>query len=314
MRAMHYTKYAGPLTPVELPQPVPGANQVLVQVHAGSVNPIDWKQASGKMKFIMPVKLPCVPGYDLAGVVVAAGPGADKFTVGMRVHTRLSGLNGGASAEFALCGTDVLTPMPTVFDFAQAAGLPLAGMTALQGLRDQTGLPMQGATERVLVVGASGGVGHIAVQIARAAGAHVVGVCSARNAALVRELGAHEAIDYAAANPYAGQAPFDIVLDCVGGDPGPWLPLLTAKGRYASTVPGPAVMLRMLLNPFTGRSVKPVMLKSSATDLQVLDTLAQAGKLKVVVDSTFPLAQLAEAWAKSKSSRVVGKLVITVVN
>ncbi len=313
MRAMQYKSYAGALDLVDVPKPTPSANQVLVQVHVASVNPVDWKQASGKLRLVMPVKLPCVPGYDLAGVVVAAGPGAQHFTPGMRVHTRLGGLNGGASAEFALCGTDTLTPMPESMDYETAAGLPLAGMTALQGLRDQCGMPMLGATERVLIVGGSGGVGHLAVQIARSAGAHVTAVCSAGNAQLVSDLGAQQTVDYRAPSPYAGLPPFDIVLDCVGGDPGPWLPLLTPNGRYASTVPGPLVMARMLLNAVTARKVRPVLLKSNAADLAVLDGLAQAGKLRVVVDSRFTLDKLADAWVRSRSGRAVGKILVSVL-
>ncbi len=202
--------------------------------------------------------------------------------------------------------------MPAQLDFGEAAGLPLAGMTALQGLRDVAGLPMAGATQRVLVVGASGGVGHLAVQLARAMGATVVGVCSARNAEFVKSLGAHAVVDYAAKDPYAGQAPFDVVLDCVGGPVGPLLPRLTPKGILASTVPGPALFLRAALNVFSGRKVKPVMLKACAADLALLDGLVEKGALRVQVDSRFPLEKLAEAWARSMAGRAVGKIVIDV--
>jgi NADPH:quinone reductase-like Zn-dependent oxidoreductase len=207
---------------------------------------------------------------------------------------------------------DVTVAIPAGMDPGEAAGLPLAGMTALQGLRDRGGLPLEGARERVLVVGASGGVGHFAVQIARVAGATVVGVCSGRNAALVASLGAHEVVDYTSPDPYRGQAPFDIVLDCVAGDPSPWLPLLGPGGRYASCVPGPKAFLRGALNPFTAKKVRPVMLKSRATDLRILDGLVETGKLRVVVDSRFPLEALAKAWERSMGGRATGKIVIEV--
>lgn len=316
MRAVVYRSYGGPerLELTEVPAPVLGpdsAEHVLIEVHAASVNPVDWKTAGGTMRLLMPARFPQIPGYDVAGTIAALGPGVTGFAVGDRVHARLRRYDGGACAELTAAGVAVTAHIPDGMDFAEAAGLPLAGMTALQGLRDRAGLPMSGATERVLVVGASGGVGHLAVQIARAAGAKVVGVCSARNAELVLGLGAHEVVDYRAPDPYRGQAPFDIVLDCVGGSPSAWLPLLGSGGRFASTMPGPSVFLRRLLNPL-GKQVQPVMLDPNAADLRILDGLAEAGKLRVVVDRRFPLAELADAWRYSQSGRAAGKIVIDV--
>jgi NADPH:quinone reductase-like Zn-dependent oxidoreductase len=313
MRAMVYSTYGGPerLEMVELPRPAPAAGQVLVRVLTSSVNPVDWKVASGKYRLILPVKMPHVPGIDLAGEVVETGPGVTAFSTGDLVHARLSG-RGGTSAEFAVAGVDVAVKVPEGMDPGQAAGLPLAGLTALQGLRDRAGMPLSGARERVLVVGASGGVGHLAVQIARAAGATVVGVCSGRNAQLVTELGAHEVIDYTRPDAYRGQAPFDIILDCVGGSPYNWLPRLGPGGRFASVLPGPSVFLREALNPLTGKKVRTVMLKTNAPDLAILDGLFAAGKLRVVIDSRFPLADLPRAWERSKSGRAAGKIVIDV--
>lgn len=314
MRAMMYRSYGGPevLEITELPRPTPSAGQVLVKVAAASVNPVDWKIASGKLRPIASAHLPQVPGFDVAGEVAEVGPGVTTFVAGQRVHARVTGRGCATCAEYALAGVDVTAPMPAGLDVGEAAGLPLAGMTALQGLRDQAGMPLTGARQRVLVVGASGGVGHLAVQIARAAGATVVGVCSGRNAALVRSLGAQEVLDYTQPDPYRGQAPFDIVLDCVGGSPSPWLPLLTPTGHFASTLPGPSVLLHAALNPVRGRKVHAVMLKATAADLGALDQLVEAGALRVVIDSRFPLEALAEAWRRSMSARAVGKIVIDV--
>lgn len=314
MRAILYRAYGSPerLEMAELPRPVPGPGQVLVRVLASSVNPIDWKMASGKLRLVIPAKFPQVPGFDVAGDVVELGPGVQDFLVGERVHARIAKGGTGASAEFALAGVDVTAKAPAGLEPGEAAGLPLAGLTALQGLRDRAGLPLQDARERVLVVGASGGVGHLAVQIARAAGATVVGVCSGRNAALVTQLGAHEVIDYTRPDAYRGQAAFDIVLDCVGGSPSPWLPRLGPGGRFVSCVPSPAVFLRGFLNPVTPKKVRAVMLKSNAADLRVLDRLIEAGKLRVVIDSRFPLADLRAAWERSISGRATGKIVIDI--
>jgi NADPH:quinone reductase-like Zn-dependent oxidoreductase len=136
-------------------------------------------------------------------------------------------------------------------------------------------------------------------------------VCSARNAELVRSLGADEVLDYAAPDPYRGQAPFDVVLDCVGGSPGRWTRLLGPGGRYGSTFPGPGVFLRQALNPVSSRAVRPVMLRPSGADLADLGRRLADGSLRVVVDSRFPLADLAKAWERSRSGRAVGKIVVT---
>jgi len=311
---MAYASYGGPekLSRIELPEPKPKASQVAIRVKCASVNPVDWKKAEGQLRLIQPASFPVVAGYDVAGEVVALGKNVTTFAIGDRVHARIKAGSGGASADIATAGTDVTCKMPSKMSFADAAAIPLAGMTALQGLRDGAKLPLEGATQRVLVVGASGGVGHFGVQIARAMGAHVVGVCSTRNVALVRELGAHEVIDYTAKDAFEGQAPFDVVLDCVGAEVGKWLAMLTPKGRYVSCLPGPEVFARGALNITCGKKVWPVLLNARASDLAVLDGLYDAGKLRVVIDSHFALEKLADAWLRSKSGRTVGKIIVDV--
>lgn len=314
MKAIVYRRYGGAeiLESAQLPDPVPAAGQLLIRVAATSINPVDWKIASGKLRPLRFAHFPQVPGFDVAGTVAAVGAGVSGFSVGERVHARLADNLGAAAAELTVAGTNVTTQMAVGMDFATAAGLPLAGITALQGLRDGGDLPMNGANARVLVLGASGGVGHLAVQIARAAGATVIGVCSARNRDLVAGLGAHQIIDYAAPNPYADLAPCDVILDCVGNAPGPWLPKLTPTGRFASVMPGPQVILGSALNAVRARKVRPVMLKPNAADLRTLDDLFVAGKLRVVIDSRYPLSDLRGAWERSMSGRAVGKIVVDV--
>jgi NADPH:quinone reductase-like Zn-dependent oxidoreductase len=295
-----------------MPRPTPGAGQLLLRARASSVNPVDWKIASGKLRPVLSAHFPQVPGFDVAGEVEAVGPRVTGFAPGDRVHARLAGGVGAASAEFTLAGLDVTAKMPDSMDFATAAGLPLAGITALQGLRDRAGMAMEGSKDRVLVVGASGGVGHLAVQIARAAGATVIGVCSGRNAALVSELGAHEIVDYQQPGALDGLAPADIVLDCVGGTPSAWLGHLRTGGRYASVLPGPAVFFRSVANAFSRKKVRAVMLKPNAADLAILDALFVAGKLRVVIDQRFPLASLNAAWERSIGGRAVGKIIVDI--
>lgn len=311
MRAIVFEGYGQSPKVVERPTPVPAAGEVLVRVRATSVNPIDWKQVSGKYRPILTATFPFVPSYDLAGEVEALGPGVTGFTTGQRVHTRLSGRNGGANAELVCAGLDVLRAMPAGMDFEQAAGLPLAGMTALQGLRDGCGVPMQGATERVLVVGASGGVGHLAVQVAKSMGAHVTGVCSGKNAALVRRLGADAIVDYTQPDAWQGVEPFDVVLDCVGSAPSEFSKRMKPSGRFASCVPGPAVFARAAVNVFSKQKVAPVLLKPNAADLGVLDALFEQKKLEVEIDSRFPAEQLAKAFERSEAGRAAGKIVVT---
>ncbi len=190
------------------------------------------------MRLIMPVSFPGTPGFDIAGEVVEIGPGVTDFAPGARVHARIREMKGGASAEYAVAGVDVTAPLPAGMDPGEAAGLPLAGMTALQGLRDRAGLPLTGARERVLVVGASGGVGHLAVQIRagrrRHGGRRLQRPQRRPGGEPRRPRGArlHEARSLP-----RGRRPSTSSSDCVAGDPGPWLPLLGPGGRYASTAP-----------------------------------------------------------------------------
>lgn len=310
---MTCTSYGGPetLRPADRPVPEPGRGQVQVRVVCGSVNPIDWKLAKGLLRPFKPA-FPWVPGFDVAGDVTKVGEAVTEFAVGDRVHARIGDMTAGGSAEFAVAGVDVTARMPANMDYASAAGLPLAGMTALQGLRDRAGMPLMGASQRILIVGASGGVGHLGVQIARAAGATVVGVCSGRNVGLVEGLGANEVIDYTRHDPYKGQAPFDIVFDAVGCDFGTYLPLLKPGGVYATPVPGAGTFLRMAVNAISAKKVYAVMLKSAASDLRHLDKLFEDGQLRVVIDSRHPLDKLGDAWARSISGRSAGKVVVDI--
>jgi len=316
MRAMQLQRYGGAneLRLAETSEPRPGPGKVLVRVFCASVNPVDWKRASGSLRLIMPVRFPAVPGYDISGEVVSMGAGVADFAAGMRVHARIADMNAGACADLAIVGATELVQMPVDMPFDIAAALPLAGMTALQALRDGAGLSQQpGAHQRVLVVGASGGVGHIGVQIAKASDAWVTGVCSARNVGFVRELGADEVLDYTRSDAFRGVPPFDVVLDCVAGDPGRWLGLMSEHARYVSVIPGPATFIWPLLHPLSRRRVRPWMLKTNGEDLRQLDALWLKGSLKVAVDSRFPLSSLGAAWQRSMSGRAVGKIVINVM-
>ena len=312
MRAVYFAEY-GALDILQVgdrPEPQPGAGEVRIRVAAASVNPVDWKIASGHIRWLMPVRFPAVPGFDVAGTVDAVGKRVTTLRVGDRVHARMTTL--GACAEYAIIKADVVAPMPPEMSMAEAAALPLAGMTALQALRDRCEMPLANASQRVLVVGASGGVGHLGVQIAKIMGAEVVGVCSTRNVEFVKGLGADAVLDYTAPEVYQGQRPFDCILDCVSDNPDEFMPMLTRRGIYAAVLPGPKVMARSLLNILGGRRARPVMLRRSGLDLRLLDDWWQRGLLRVTLDSRFPLEQLAEAWQRSMTGRTVGKIVVDV--
>ena len=189
MKAMQYQQYGGPdqLRLADVPRPQPGARQLLVRVAASSVNPIDWKLHNGSLRWLTPVRFPSIPGYDLAGEVVEAGAEVRRFRPGDSVFAMADVRPGRASAEYAVVGEAAAAYMPANLSAADAAAVPLAGLTALQCLRD---LGHIRAGQRVLVIGASGGVGHFAVQLANTWGTEVTGVCGPRHVELVRGLGA----------------------------------------------------------------------------------------------------------------------------
>lgn len=316
MKAIAYQRYGGPeiLQACELPDPSPKANQLLVQVKNTSVNPIDWKRATGKLRMMMPATFPLIPGYDVAGTVRATGSDVRGFTVGQRVHARIGETNVGACADLVCVGTDVTTAIPDAMSDADAAALPLAGMTALQAVRNAGGV-QQGASTDVLVVGASGGVGHFAVQIAKAMQAKVVGVCSTRNIQLVKSLGADDVIDYQTGGVevnLASSRRFDVIVDCVAGDATAWQAHLKPNGRYVSTVPTGGLLVGQIFNFTRKQKLLAVMLKSNAKDLATLDQLYTDKKLRVVIDSHYPVAQLKAAWEYSIRGRATGKIVVDV--
>ena len=186
----------GPAVPVQVcdvPRPVPGPGQVLIEVHASSVNPIDWKIPGGQMAMRYGSAFPMILGFDASGVVVEVGADVGSFAPSDEVFARSDVGAGGCYAEYAVLNTRTVAPKPGGLSHSEAAAMPLAALTALNGLRDPGHLK---AGQRVLIIGASGGVGTYALQIARNMGARVTAVCSAANVALARELGAEQVIDY----------------------------------------------------------------------------------------------------------------------
>lgn len=315
MKAMQYRDYGTPdqLQPADVPMPRPGPTQLLVRVQATSVNPIDWKLHNGQYRRIMPVRFPSIPGFDLAGEVTQVGAHVTRFKPGDRIFAMLDRRPGGTSAEYVVVGESAAARSPTNLKPEEAAAIPLAGLTALQCLRD---LGRIASGKRVLIIGAAGGVGHLAVQIARSYGANVTAVCSGRNAELVRRLGADRIIDYTQTPDLRGPQPYDLVLDLVARLPlRQLLALLAADGIYVTSMPSASRIAAAILLPFVSRRrVRIAGVKPRGVDLEALSRLCESGMLRPVIDRTFKLDELAAAHAYSQQGRTVGKTVILVAS
>jgi 2-desacetyl-2-hydroxyethyl bacteriochlorophyllide A dehydrogenase len=293
---------------VSLPQIKP--DQMLVKIHASSVNPIDWKMRQGQLKLLTGHKFPMVLGFDLSGEVVEVGSQVSQFKPGDLIYTSLDQRTGGAYSEYAAVSETIAAIKPSNISHEQAASVPLAAMTALQGLRD---LGQLKAEQRVLVNGASGGVGLFAIQIAKALGAsEVTGVCSHANGDLVKSLGADRVIDYQQQDFAREQAQYDVIFDVVGNHSlSDCKTVLQPWGRYVTTQPYPANFFQSFLTSLLpGQRYRVVLMRSNSRDLTYLKELIEAGKLQCVVDRTYALSDIAEAHAYSESERAVGKIVV----
>jgi NADPH:quinone reductase-like Zn-dependent oxidoreductase len=325
MHAVLYRDYGSPDVLVYGPADklVPGEGQVLVKVRAASANPLDWHYVRGLpllMRLGSGLSKPQDPriGTDLSGEIVAVGPNVARFKVGDAVF----GAGDGAFGEFALAREKNLATKPPSLPFDQAAALPIAAITALQAIRD-VGRVVPGRT--VLVNGASGGVGTFAVQIAKAYGATVTGVCSTRNVELVRSLGADAVIDYKASSFVDGPAKYDVIVDNVGnysiGDlravlnPGGVLVRIGAGGPEDAKVGLKFVgdaLLGWVYGKVGDRRSEMLIAKMNAADLATLARMTGTGQLKVVIDRTFPLEKTADALRYLETGRARGKVIVSV--
>lgn len=306
-----------PMRLVELPTPEPAPGAVRVAVRAIGVNPVDWK-----MREMGPLRLaaraigpppPVVVGVDFAGVVDAVGAGVRELRVGARVvgGTDFSRRQRGSYADTVLVRPDQLCALPDAVDFETAGALPVAGVTAWLSLVE-IGRLRPG--QRVLVLGASGGVGHLAVQIAKHVqeAGRVVGVCSARNAPFVSALGADVVLDYRqgdALEQARAHAPYQVVVDCVGGYSAARCRALLARGGRHVMVSGesPGAAVQLLVPPFSSRLV---LGRPTRARLAPLVAALAAGRLRVHVAHRLPLEQAEEAHRLSRSGRVTGKIVL----
>jgi len=305
----------------DIEAPVPGDDEVLIRVRAGGVDPGIWHLMTGRpylvrvMGFGLRAPKVKVRGRDVAGTVQSVGNGVTQFTPGDDVYGTVE----GSFAELACAGATRFAPKPGNLSFEQASAVPISGMTALVAVRDRGRVQ---PAQRVLVIGAGGGVGSFAVQLAKAMGAHVTGVCSSSKAELVRSIGADDVIDYTREDFADGTRQFDLIIDTAGRRP-------LSRLRRALAADGVAVIVggegggrwlggfqRQLGAPLRsmGRKQKLIGLMYRETQdlLQALTELIEAGKITPVIDRTYPLSQAAEAIRYLEQGHAAGKLVLTV--
>lgn len=295
----------------DIPKPDITPEQILVEVHAASVNPIDWKIRDGLMAARYGKEFPMVLGLDASGVVAAVGSAVSGFVVGDEVYARSDNGTGKCYAEFVALNPATVARKPAGLTHAEAAAIPLAALTPLCGLRDCAHIK---AGDRVLLVGASGGVGLFALQIATALGARVTGVCSAKNARLVRELGADAVIDYAAGDVLRTDDRYDIIFDAVGSLNLPVaLQALTGGGVYITLVPAPGIEFFIPGETMceAGKGYF-VVWTPCAKDLDLVSAWIESGQLKPIIDSEFSLDDIRAAHERSQTERAVGKIIVNV--
>jgi NADPH:quinone reductase-like Zn-dependent oxidoreductase len=312
MKALVYKRF-GPPEVLEWvgdrPQPETGRGQTLVRVAAGSVNPKDVLLRKGRFRLLAREPLPRGTGLDAAGEVVAVGEGVEGLRPGDRAFGMSNRFCGGVLAEFALFEQDEVALAPAGLTGTEAAAVPLAALTALQALRDLCHLE-PGMT--VLVNGASGGVGHFAVQIARILGARVHAVCGPRNSGFVESLGADAVHRYSDRPANAIAQRFDAVFDVFGNYDRPaFRQQLGSKGAFVSTVPCRATLLaEMRARLGLSRRSRLVLVRSNAGDLAQLAGWIADGKLAPRVERVYPMEAAAEAHRHVESRHTVGKVVI----
>lgn len=324
MKAIIFTQYGSPdvLELKDIEKPTPADNEVLIKVHAASANPLDWHLMRGE-PFIARLEGGLRKpkhnqlGADAAGTVEAIGSMVTRFKPGDEVFGDIFASKLGSFAEYAVAPEHTLALKPANITFEQAAAVPVAAYTALQGLRDKGQIQ---AGQKVLVNGASGGVGHIAVQIAKSYGTEVTGVCSTRNLEMVRSIGADHVIDYTKEDFTKSGQQYDLIFDAVGNyslfDYNPAL-----KPNGIASVAGFTTLSRlfpiMIFGPLVSRfGNKEIGLmgtaQSNQKDLLIIQELLKSGKIVPVIDRSYPLSETADAIRYLETMRARGKVVITV--
>ena len=319
MKAMVYYRHGSPdvLKCEEIEKPTPADDEVLIRVRAASVNPLDWRLMRGGPRIIrvlLTLLTPKIkrPGVDVAGEVEAAGKNVTQFKPGDAVF----GVCKGAFAEYACTPESKLVIKPAGLTFEQAASIPVAALTALQGLRDK-GQMKPG--HEVLINGAAGGVGTFAVQIAKWFGADVTGVCSTRNGEMVRSIGADRVINYTREDFTQNGYRYDLILDCVGNHPASACRRALSRNGICVMAGGPKqvrtmlvrVLQALVLSPFVSQKFVMFIAKLSKEDLSMVGELIATGKVTPVIDRRYSLSEVPQAVGYLEQGHAGGKVVIT---
>lgn len=312
MRAVRFHTYGDPtvLQVDDIPQPIPEQDEVLIRVHGSSINNADIGARDGRMRLIHGRHLPHIPGYDVSGEVVACGAKVTAFVPGDCVYA-LTGLGAGGQAEYMCIAQSKLARIPQTITLVEAGAVPLAGLTALQALRGKAQVQ---AGQQVLITGASGGVGSFAVQIAKALGCSVTGVCSAAKREMVLGLGADDVIDYTREDVTARNQLWDVIFDASGRMVfrDVW-PVLKPTGVMVSVGPNPADALPAVLGAAgIGPRYTFLITQSSGQDLSLLTHWIEQGKVRPVIDRIFKLDEIQEAHRYFESGQTRGKIVVDV--
>ncbi|MCY0094283.1 NADP-dependent oxidoreductase [Hoeflea ulvae] len=306
MKAAIINNYATDVEIADVPDPVLDADSVLIQVHAASLNPIDNIVRAGQMKDIIPLSFPHVMGYDVSGVVSKIGANVAGIKLGDAVYARPNQDDAGSLAEVARIKADELALKPAGLSHAEAASIPLAGLTAWQALVDKAALK---AGQKILIHAGSGGVGTLAIQIAKHIGAHVATTTSAGNADLVRSLGADEVIDYRTENFEDSVSDYDVVFDMLGGETMERSFGVLKKGGVLVSIKGQDTNN---LAEKHGVRFEWFFMSPNGAQLSELSALIDKGIVKPVIDSSYELADVAAAYDKLADGHAVGKIVVTV--
>lgn len=309
MKAIRIHGYGGPevLSIDEVPVPEPGKDEVLVRVHATSVNPVDWKIREGLRKEKFPSKLPLTIGWDVSGVVEQVGEKVSNFRKGDEVYGRPDPTKNGAYAEYIVVKASLLSIKPLGIGHTEAAAVPLAGLTAWQGLFDH-GLLKDG--QKVLIHAAAGGVGSYAVQFAKSKGAYVIGTASDHNIEFLKRLGADEVIDYNMESFETRLNDIDLVLDTIGGD--------TQLKSIEVLKPGGRLITTLAAEFVTEAKAKNVHLiayvvQSIPAQLAEIAKMIDAGKVKPIIDQVLPFTDARKAHMSIEEGHTRGKIVLQVI-
>jgi NADPH:quinone reductase-like Zn-dependent oxidoreductase len=309
MKAVRVHEYGGPevLKYEDAPKPTPAADEVLIRVHAAGVNPVDWKVRAGHAKGRLNYKMPFIPGWDVSGVIEAAGSAAKRLKVGDEVYSRPDIARDGSYAEYMVVRESEVALKPKSIDHLTAAAIPLASLTAWQALFDAAKLA---PGQTVLIHGAAGGVGTFAVQFAKLKGARVIATASKKNHEFLRSLGADEVIDYTTTKFEDVVHNVDAVVDTITGETADRSWQVIKKGGVYVSILAPPSHEKAAAH---GVRAEHVFVQAKTDQLDEIGKLVDAGKVKAVIEKVFPLTEVRAAQESNATGHTRGKIVLRVV-